>query len=173
MTRSPAFFLLTLFFGCAGAELDSGTVPAECGDPDGADGTDTGNIPTVSGSWTSSFAAAYWDDNCTASGFDQTTETWIGAFKIEGAYPSFRGSFNSQEDVRFEVAVDARGGLTMTGEVEREPGTVYANFAGLVYSGTSGRDGIDGSAFLGLDVDDDQQIDCYARASWSANKSGL
>jgi hypothetical protein len=169
----PFFLLASLLLpACTGAIDDSGAVSEECGDPDGAGGTDTGNIPNVAGSWTSTFAA-YWDDNCTASGFDSESETWVGSFKIEGAYPSYRAEYNNLPDNRFEVAVDTRGGLTMTGEVEREPGTVYAQFGGLVYTGSTDRDRIEGSAFLGLDVDHDQKIDCTARASWVANKSGL
>jgi len=180
---TPRLFRLALLFllACDEEAGESGEVPVECGDPDGS-GTDTGNIPNVAGSWTSSFAAAYWDDNCTAADFDESSEQWIGSFKIEGAYPNYRAAFNNLPDNAFEVAVDARGGLTMTGEVVHEAGTLYANFAGLVYTDISDRDGIDGSAFLGLDVPvvgdvdgvvGDQTIDCYARASWSANKSGL
>lgn len=173
MNPSRSLLLVSLLLGCADGAEDSAAAAEACGDPDGDGGTDTGNIPNVAGSWTSSFAGDGWDDNCTATGFDETTETWVGSFKIEGAYPSYRAEFNNLPDNRFEVAVDARGGLTMTGEVEREPGTLYAQFGGLVYQGSTDRDGIDGSAFFGLDVDADQKIDCYARASWSANKSGL
>lgn len=173
MTRTALLFALTGLVACADGTGTVDETAEECGDPDGSGGTDTGNIPNVAGSWTSSFAGDGWDDNCTVSGFDESTETWVGSFKIEGAYPSYRAAFNNFPDDRFEVAVDARGGLTMTGELVREPGTLYAQFGGLVYKGTTDRDGIDGSAFFGLDVDDDQLIDCYARASWSANKSGL
>ncbi len=169
----PALILATLLLGACDASLDDSAAGSEaCGDPDGG-GTDTGNIPNVAGSWTSTFPL-YWDDNCTATGFDETTETWVGSFTIEGAYPNYRAAFNNLPDDAFELALDARGGLTMTGQLEREPGTLYAQFGGLVYRDTTDRDGIDGSAFFGLDVSPaDQQIDCYARASWSANKSGL
>ncbi len=162
--------LLLLALGCDGTDS---TDLGDCSDPDGDGGGDTGNIPAVAGDWTTTFAAAGWEDNCTAVGFDKDSEQWIGPFTVLGAYPSYRAEFHELEGERWEVAVDLRGGFTMTGQVDHEEGTIYANFSGLVYTDISDRSGIDGGAFLGLDVDADLTIDCYARASWSANKSGL
>lgn len=158
-------------FACDGGGESGDSVALECGDPDG-DGGDTGNIPNVAGDWTSSFAAAYWDDNCTASDFD-STRSWIGAFTVAGAYNSYVADFHDNPDDEFPAAVDRRGGFTMSGEHVHEAGLIYANFSGLVYTDTSGRDKIDGNAFLGLDVNDDTTIDCFARGSWTAYKSGL
>lgn len=170
--KSLAAPLLLVLAACDGTDSSDTAVAADCSDPDGSGG-DTGNIPAIAGDWTTTFAAAGWEDNCTAEGFDSDTEQWIGPFTVMGAYPSFRAEFRDLPDERWEVALDARGGFTMTGEVDHEAGTIYANFAGLVYTDFSGRSGIDGGAFLGLDVDADATIDCFARASWSANKSGL
>jgi len=170
MNRLIACLLALL--ACDGADSADTANPSDCSDPDG-NGGDTGNIPAVAGDWTVSFAAGYWDDNCTADDFDSSSEQWIGPFTVIGAYPSYRAEFRDLPDERWEVAVDLRGGFTMTGEVDHEAGTIYANFGGLVYTDASGRAGIDGSAFLGLDVDADTVIDCFGRATWSANKSGL
>jgi hypothetical protein len=167
---------VVLLWACTGEE-DSGDTSSSadvCGDLDG-NGGDTGNIPNVLGSWTTSLAAAYWVDNCTVSDFDETSEQdWIGAFTIKGSIPySMSASFNNNPDENFSAAMDVRGGFTMTGTHAHDAGTLYANFSGLVYTGLDGRDNIDGNAFLGLDVDADTVIDCYALSSWSANKSGL
>ena len=40
-------------------------------------------------SWASSFATAYWDDNCTAGDFSESSEDWIGAFTVKGGYGSY------------------------------------------------------------------------------------
>lgn len=171
-------YLLPIFLIACDGETDSGEAADEaeaCGDPDGS-GTDTGDIPNVLGDWTVTFGISYWDDNCTASGFDENTEAeWAGeAFEIKGAVPnSLYVEFQDDPSNRFEAAMDARGGFTMTGTRAHAAGTIYAQFGGLVYNAADGRQNIDGSAFLGLDVDADKQIDCYARASWSPNKSGF
>lgn len=164
--------LLLLAVACDAADSSDTALASDCSDPDG-DGGDTGNIPAVAGDWTVSYATGYYDDNCTAEGFDSDTEQWIGPFTVIGAYPSFRAEFQDLPDERWEVAVDKRGGFTMTGQVDHEAGTIYANFSGLVYTDYTGRNTIDGAAFLGLDVDADTTIDCFARATWTANKSGL
>lgn len=161
-----------VFAGCDAATETGSDTAVDCGDPDGGGG-DTGDIPNVAGAWTSSFAVAYWDDNCTAADFDQTSEDWVGAFTITGVFGGYSAEFHDFPDDRFEAAMDRRGGFTMSGEHVHEAGLIYANFSGLVYTDASERSGIDGAAFLGLDVDADTVIDCYARASWSANKSGL
>ncbi len=171
MTRTPLLSFLILF-ACDGASGTGADSAVDCGDPDGGGG-DTGDIPSVAGAWTSSFAVAYWDDNCTAPDFDEDTEDWIGAFTVTGVFGGYSAEFHDFPDDRFEAAMDRRGGFTMTGEHVHEAGLIYANFSGLVYTDASERSGIDGAAFLGLDVDADTVIDCYARASWSANKSGL
>lgn len=154
---------------------DDGTDTDVCGDPDGA-GTDTGNIPNVLGGWTTTFGVSYWDDNCSVSNFDENTEAgWAGeAFEVKGSLPySLYAEFQDDPSNRFAVALDERGGYSMTGIHIHSEGTIYAQFGGLVYVGADGRQNIDGSAFLGLDADGDQVIDCYARASWSPNKSGF
>ncbi len=167
--------LLGLLVGCTGAGGETGADPAECGDPDGF-GTDTGDVPNVLGNWTSSFAANFYDDDCTASGFDENSETWIGSFELDGRAPdALYMSFNSADE-RYWGAMDQNGGITLSGQHVHVAGTIYAQFGGLVYHDTVGdsdRHVIDGAAFLGLDVDADGAIDCRAKGSWKATKSGL
>ena len=171
MSRLFPLALLSLL-ACGTDGESGGTDGVDCSDPDGSGG-DTGNIPAIAGDWTSSWAAAFWDDNCSVADFDQASEDWIGAFTVEGAFNSFSASFHQSPDDTFAAAMDRRGGFTMSGEHEHDAGLIYANFSGLVHADSSGRTKIDGSGYLGIDTNDDQVADCFARASWTANKSGL
>ncbi len=169
--------LTFLFLAACAPGADSGDSSgsgSNCGDPDG-NGGDTGNIPDVLGLWTSSLGAQYsYFDGCAVPNFDLSTESeWIGAFEVKGAAPSsLYAYFQDEPEERLEAAVDLRGGFTMSGLHQHEAGPLYVNFSGLVYTDNNGRTNIDGSAFLGFDLTDDEIIDCYARVSWSPSKSG-
>jgi hypothetical protein len=58
--------LLASLVSCGGGEDTGPTeiIVSTCGDIDGYDGGDTGNIPDVVGSWTSAFAYSISDDDC-------------------------------------------------------------------------------------------------------------
>jgi hypothetical protein len=63
--------------------------------------------------------------------------------------------------------------VTFSGTHVLSQGTVYAQFGGFAYHDPlRDKDTIVGSAYLGLDTDGDKVIDCYARGSWTAFKSG-
>lgn len=168
--------LFSLLLACSSDDaLDTGVDPA-CGDVDGA-GSDTGDIPTVTGSWTSQFATDFYDDDCTAANLSATSETWIGAFTVSGSAPGnlyvYWGPRDNPTSERFWGAMDPRGGITFSGTREHPAGTLYTQFGGLVYDDAlQGRVTIRGSAMLGLDADGDGQIDCAARGSWTAFRSG-
>lgn len=170
--------VLSLLLGaCAGSDsVDSGADAATCGDLDGPAGADTGNVPAVNGSWTSTFAQNYYDDDCTAANLSATSEAWIGAFEVLGtpdALYVYFGSADRPTTERLWGAMDPYGGITFTGQKDHPAGTLHVQFGGLVYDDPNrGRPTIRGSAFLGLDADDDGDIDCSARGSWTAFKSG-
>lgn len=168
--------LFSLLMSCGGKDDSATSTTSTCGDPDGS-GTDTGNIPDLSGDWTSSFALEYYTDTCTAENFNQTSETWIGSLTVGGSAPDdlyiYFDSTVTSDTEYFFGAVDRHGGVSFSGPHAHAAGTVYAQFGGLVYHDQYlDRDVIEGSAFLGLDVDDDGLIDCYAKGSWTARKSG-
>ena len=169
--------VLSVFLAaCAGGDsVDSGA-SAACGDPDGPGGADTGNVPDVNGAWTSTFAQNYSDDDCTAANLSATSEAWIGAFEVLGtpdALYVYFGSADRPSSDRLWGAMDLYGGLSFTGRKDHPAGTLHVQFGGLVYDDPNrGRPTIRGSAFLGLDADDDGDIDCSARGSWTAFKSG-
>lgn len=175
VTSSSLLLVALLLPACVGpADGDSAGGPSdECGDPDGSGG-DTGDLPNVLGAWTSSFAQNFYDDDCSTGNLDENSESWIGSFTMDGRVPdALYFSFNSAEE-RYWGAMDKNGGITFAGQHVHSEGTLYAQFGGLVYHDQyQDRDIIDGSAFLGLDTNDDGLIDCRAKGSWKAIKSGL
>lgn len=154
-------------------EEDETAATEECGDPDG-DGTDTGNIPNVLGTWSITFATEYWKDICTLADFDENSEDWLNSLKLEGSVPyGIVGTFTDNPDETFRAVMDPGGGFSMTGIHARSDADLYAHFGGLVYTDAdNGRDRIDGTATLGVDQDRDATVDCYARGSWNALKGG-
>jgi hypothetical protein len=170
--------ILALLLACAGSDdsAASGSDAPSCGDADGG-GTDTGDIPDVLGTWTSTFGSAFWDDNCATANLDQGTETWVGAFYVEGTAPDafyvYFGTAGSPDTDRFYGAIDRFGGITISGRYAHSAGTLHASFGGLLYHDPNlDRDTINGAGSLGLDADGDGAIDCVARGSWTAFKSG-
>jgi hypothetical protein len=166
--------ILALLLACTGSPtVETGADASACGDPDGA-GTDTGDLPNVLGAWTSTFAQNYYDDDCSTGNLSESSETWLGAFTLDGRAPdALRLSFNSADE-RYDGAMDPYGGVTFGGRHPHADGTLHVQLGGLVYRDQyQDRDVIDGTAFLGLDVDGDDVIDCRAKGSWKAFKSGL
>jgi hypothetical protein len=169
--------LLAILMACGpGGSADSSPTDPACGDIDDA-GTDTGNAPSAIGTWTSTFGANFYDEACAVQNFDRDTETWIGPFTVSGSLPDalyvYFGPSGDPVTERFFGAMDRFGGITISGRHDHSEGTIHAHFGGLVYTDQgTGRDTISGSAFLGLDVDDDNVIDCSAQGDWKAFKSG-
>jgi hypothetical protein len=170
--------LFALLLACTAATDDTAAADPSCGDVD-AGGTDTGDVPTVTGLWASSYGVDWFSDGCTVDNFDATSEGWItGGMTISGSLPdriyAYFGPSGTPETERFWGAVDLYGGFTLTGEQPHsEGGTIHASFGGLVFHdvGTN-RDVISGAVTLALDVDNDKVIDCYSRGDWEARKSG-
>lgn len=158
--------MILLLFACSAQDSDSA---AACGDS-----ADWSGLPDVSGEWTTSFGNDFFDSQCEVEGLTAASESWIAAFTVKGSPPStLWGYFGLDDSERFEGAIDQNGGVSFTGTHPHDAGTLHANFAGLAYEDQYQGDTltIDGAAFLGLDADGDQRIDCYARGSWGAKKS--
>lgn len=173
--------IVMMLLACFGKGDDSAAPVAavDCTDPDGAGG-DTGDIPGLTGSWTSSFGQDFYMDACEVDNFDMDDhDNWIGTFYLEGKAPDgLVMAFGTEQDPvtdRFWGAVDRRGGVSFTGEREHSSGgIIHAQFGGLVYTDQYlDKVVIDGNGFLGLDGDANGSIDCYARGSWKAFQSGV
>lgn len=167
---------LLLLLACTGAPADdtSGASDDVCGDVDGP-GTDTGNLPNVLGGWTSTFATAYFDEGCSIENLNRESEDWIGAFTLDGRAPdALFLEFTSLPGERYWGVMDPYGGVSFSGQHAHTAGTLYVQFGGMVFHDQNlDRDVIDGSVFMGLDMDGNGEIECPFKASWKAIKSGL
>ncbi len=167
--------LFLLGAACAGSKDDSTTSAADCGDLDGP-GTDTGNIPNISGFWTSSFASEFYEDGtCAVENLTRDSESWIGSFEVVGSpTSSFYLVYADRPDEKYWGAMDVNGGISFTGTHDHSAGALYASFGGLTFHDKyQDRDTILGSATFGLDTDADTLIDCTVKGSWNAYKSGV
>jgi hypothetical protein len=162
-----------LFIACSG-----GVDTSETASTDACNNGFSWPGPNLAGSWTSSFGQNFYDSTCNLSGFGQSTEDWIGALTVNGSLPSnfymYFGSEIADDTELFVGGADEMGGVTFTGTHAHAEGTVYAQFSGFAHHDQYlDKDVVYGSAFLGMDVDGDAAIDCHARGSWTAFKSGF
>lgn len=148
-----------------------------CGDLDG-DGTDTGDIPNVLGTWSSTFATELFEETCDIENLHSSSETWIQGktLAVEGYVPDgLEAYFTQDPEEEFQGIVNERGGIIFTGEHEHTEGHMQVAFGGLVFNDvwrSPPRDVIEGFVYLGLDATGDGSIDCDARGNWTAVKSG-
>jgi hypothetical protein len=167
-------FSLPVLIGCNGNNDETDTdLAAICGDIDGT-GTDTGDIPNVLGYWSSNFGQTIFDENC--NGFEKSDVSFLtGPIEINGYVPDgLRLDFDSDKDRRLRGIASSTGGMVFAGQLEQAQGMVHISIGGLVYedSNMGGRDVWAGGVFVGLDADQDGQIDCDMRGDWTAFKSG-
>jgi hypothetical protein len=157
---------------------DESATEVSCDEPENS----TYQGPNLLGAWTSTFASNYYDSICNVDDFNQSSESWLGGvMNVDGSAPiNLYMYFDIEQEDDTEVfygAVDKNGGVSFSGTHAHLAGTVYAQFGGLAYhDALQDQDVIVGSAFLGMDVaaggEPDGEIDCYARGSWTARKSG-
>jgi hypothetical protein len=172
MTRSQLVLLL-LLGSCGGKDdaVDTGPVDPECGDLDG-NGTDTGDLPDVLGSWTVTFGKWYFAEACGLD--DDELKEWVnGAMQIKGRAPhDLYAQFGNSEE-HFYGLESGHGGLVFSGQHESALyGTVRASMGGHVYYDVyRERTVIEGFGFVGVDSTGDGEIDCPARGDFTAFKS--
>lgn len=179
MTRTlTACACLLALVACRGGD-DSGdslTVEDDCGDVDGP-GTDTGNVPSILGNWTSDVGKNMFAEDCGLEGFKAGSDLpFDGAMEFEGSLPDrLYASFddNEVEDIRFWAVASGKS-VALSGQYESRHGMVHVAMGGMPYwNEYTQRTYIDGFAFFGISTDDDDTtIECTARAEWTATKSG-
>lgn len=164
-----------LLTACFGGRDDTGTgLDPRCGDVDG-DGTDTGDVPNVLGTWSASAAATWFEESCGAGGLDTSSLSFIdGPIEIEGYVPDgLRLIPDGDRDNKLYGMESPHGGLVYTGVRDSAWGTMHVAVSGLAYADPRlDRAVWDGSVFVGVDVDDDGSIDCDVIADFRALKSG-
>jgi hypothetical protein len=165
--------VLLLLLGSCGKEdaVDTGPFDPECGDLDG-NGTDTGDLPDVLGSWTVTFGKWYFAEACGLD--DDELKEWVnGAMQIKGRAPhDLYAQFGNSEE-HFYGLESGHGGLVFSGQHESALyGTVRASMGGHVYYDVyRERTVIEGFGFVGVDSTGDGEIDCPARGDFTAFKS--
>jgi hypothetical protein len=164
---------LLLMLGCNKNGSDETGIEALCGDIDD-NGGDTGNVPNILGLWSGQFALNIFDENC--NGIDQGALSYLtGPADISGYVPDgLRLDFGSNSERRLRGAISTTGGVGFAGQLEQGNGTFNVSIGGLLYQDNNmgGRSILNGAAYVGVDVDNDGQIDCDMRGDWIGFKSG-
>lgn len=151
--------------------VDSGPFDPECGDLDG-DGTDTGDLPDVLGSWTVTFGKWYFAESCNLD--DSELKDWInGSMQIKGRAPDGLYAVFGNSEERFYGLEASHGGVVFSGQHESSLyGTIRASVGGHAYKDVyRDRTVIEGFGFVGVDTTGDGEIDCPARGDFTALKS--
>jgi hypothetical protein len=166
-------FSLLIPLGCNKGNDDDTGLEALCGDIDD-NGGDTGDIPNILGLWSAQFALNMFDENC--NGIDKSAVSYLtGPVDINGYVPDgLRLDIGSNSDRRLRGILSTTGGFAFAGQLEQGDGTFHLGLGGLLYTDQSmgERAVLNGSAFIGVDVDNDGQFDCDMRGDWIAFKSG-
>ena len=172
--------LCFLLVACAGAEIeddddDGSSSGSECGDLDGP-GTETGDLPNILGTWTTTFGSQTNYDTCDIEGMKQSDMGWINgaAMEIDGRPPDqLFVTFSDDEEELFWGLESTHGGVVFSGIHEMKGYELHVSFGGLLYyNDLLGRDEIKGHGFMGIDVTEDGWIDCGLQGDFSAKKSG-
>lgn len=175
--RGAALAICALVVGCFGGKGgDTGAGDGACGDLDGPGG-DTGDIPDILGSWTTSFGRQSFFENCSITGLKQEDLGWIdgAVMRIKGQVPdNIAAEFDSEDSERFYGLENAAGGVVFTGSHEQDGYTMTVSFGGLLYTNAyqGDRARIDGFGFLGVDSLGDGAVDCWLQGEFTAIKSG-
>lgn len=160
--------LLTAAVACKGDDTEPADSGADnCGDT-------SGEYPPVVGDWAGQFALEYYSDDCDVAGLEQSEMTWLtSAYDIGGYAPEGLRLEIAGEDFELSGTVGKNGVLGFVGTRDSPYGTMTVTLTGFTYEDTRmGRWVWKGSAFVGVDKDDDGSIDCDIRGDFSATQSG-
>lgn len=158
--------------GCFGGKDAVETGQGECGDIDGPGG-ETGDLPSITGFWTTTFGTKAFYDDCEVGGISESEMDWIdgAVMEIKGTPPDNLAA-DFDED-RFYGLLNDYGGTTFAGQYSLNGYDLSVSFGGLLYYNEhQERAKIDGAAFVGVDLDDDGSIDCGLRGDFTALQSG-
>ena len=164
---------LFLWLGCAG----SGDSAAECefnGDIDGL-GTDTGNLPQLFGSWTTTFGSRSFYDECEIEGLGRNDFDWLngGAMQIGGRLDNVEVSLASAPDAILWATMSSQGAVTISGQHTFRGQVLHIAIGGLLFDNLQlNLTELEGHAYMGIDVNDDGYIDCGILGDFNAKASG-
>ena len=146
-----------------------------CGDIDGAGG-DTGNIPSILGSWTVAFGEERYNAvECNLEGIDAGDMEFLdGAMVIDGRVPDTLYAEFTEDDTRYWGLQSELGGVVFTGQREYAGYTMHVTFGGHVFEHpvVENQSEIRGFGYVGVDADGNNTIDCWLQGTFKALKSG-
>ena len=175
--KTLKFLFIAFLVACGGADDTGPTeiIVSTCGDIDGYDGGDTGNIPNVVGNWTSAFAYSITDDDCGLPvQLDDAFPFLNSPFEVAGAAPAgLRLEFNDKNIDWLHGIESATGGIVFSGTGDSNYGNLHIAVSGLLFEDVDlGRPTIEGMVIIAIDTDKSGTIDCTAKGDWRAIYSG-
>ena len=164
--------LLLCASGC-GKNLDSAD---ECftGDIDGI-GTDTGNIPQLYGSWTTTFASRSFYDECDIEGLGRNEFDWLsgGAMEIGGRVDDVDVTFSGASEANLKAMMSSYGGVTISGRYTFRGEELHIAMGGLLFENTQlDLTELEGHVYMGIDTNGDGSVDCGIMGDFNAKSSG-
>ena len=164
--------MLFCAIGC-GNGGDSGD---ECftGDIDGI-GTDTGNIPQLYGSWTTTFASRSFYDECDIEGLGRNDFDWLksGAMEIGGRVDDVDVTFAGASEANFKATMSSFGGVTISGRHIFRGQELHIAMGGLLFENTQlNLTELEGHVYMGIDTNGDGSVDCGIMGDFNAKSSG-
>lgn len=164
-------YLFMMLLAC-GKNGDSGSCDFD-GDIDGI-GSDTGNVPALFGSYNTTFATRTFYDECNVEGIGRNDLDWINgaAMQIGGRIDQVDVEFASAPDADLTAIISSQGAVTISGRFLYRGQELHIALGGLLFENTqTNRVEIEGSGFMGMDLDDDGNIDCGVMGDFNAKRS--
>ncbi len=162
-----------LWLACGGGN-DSADGCDFNGDIDGL-GTDTGNIPQLFASWTTTFGSRSFYDECEIEGLGRNDFTWLngGAMQIGGRLDNVEVSLASAPDATLFATMSSQGAVTISGLHTYRGHVLHIALGGLLFDNLQlNLIELEGHGYIGIDVNDDGYIDCGIMGDFNAKASG-
>jgi len=136
----------------------------------------TDEVVNVMGDWSASFATHYFRESCDLGGLDESAFGFLeGAVEVDGYTPDgIKIIFQGDRENRLRGIIHPHGGISFSGQRPSAWGEMHIAISGHTYIDAGlDRTTIQGHAYVGLDTNDDGDIDCDIRGDWKGIKSGV
>lgn len=144
------------------------------GDIDGI-GTDTGNIPQLYGSWTTTFASRSFYDECDIEGLGRNEFDWLsgGAMEIGGRVDDVDVTFAGASEANLKATMSSFGAVTISGRYTFRGQELHIAMGGLLFENTQlDLTELEGHVYMGIDTNGDGSVDCGIMGDFNAKSSG-
>ena len=167
-------WMIMMIIACNGKSNDSASECGFDGDLDGL-GTDTGDLPSLYGAWTTTFGSRSYYDECEIEGLSRNSFDWIngGAMQIGGRIDDVSATLASAPEADLHVVMSDQGGVTIAGTYEFRGYELNIAIGGLLFENVQlGINEIEGHGYMGIDTNGDGSIDCGIMGDFNAKSSG-